>query len=170
MMPMAKKKSQVIGEVFKYGLVLFLGALVVGIGYKFVTSINEKACQTELAKFEIELGSLDHNIRQGEKELQSFSAPCSVDKIYFFDINKNIDPALFSGIPLISESISTGGTNNVFLIKSGKVTSMFSAGNIEIDDPHYLCLSAITKSIEFYVEGQGSSVKITKTPQQRLCN
>lgn len=165
-----QKKSQIIGEVLKYGLVIVFAAIVVGMGYKSVNSIKESACKSEISKFELELSNIGKSIRQGEKELRSYNVPCNADKIFIFNLNKNINPNLFDGIPIIKDSLSSGTSNNVFLIKDEKVISLFYAGDMEIDEPYYICFNGVDGSIGFFVEGLSASVKIAIAPEQKLCS
>lgn len=158
-----------IEEIFKYGIVIALAALVVVIGYKLIASIKEKGCESEIVKFELEFGNLDKYVRHGEKELRSFKVPCNVDRIYILDLNKTISPDLFSE-PIIKDSLSTGSTNNVFLVRHGQVLSLFNAGNVDIDNPHYLCFSTSSGNLDFYLEGQARSVKMSSAPEQELCS
>lgn len=165
-----RKKAQIIGEVLKYGLVIVFAAIVVGIGYKSVNSIKESACKSEIAKFELELSNIGKSIRQGEKELRNYKFPCSADKIYLFDLSKNINPDLFNRSPIIKDSLITGTSNNVFLVKDEKVISLFYAGDMEIDEPYYICFNGVDGSINFFVEGLSASAKIAIAPEQKLCS
>ena len=164
------KKSQIIEEIFKYGLVLVLAGIVVATGYKFIASIKENACQSEIAKFELDLRVIGNNVRLGEKEIRSYKAPCNVDRIYIFDINKSINPDSFEGMPIIKDSLETGGSNNVFLVKDSQVVGLFYAGIIEIDSPHYICFSTLGGDMGFYLEGKARATKVSAAPGQKLCS
>ena len=112
------KKAQLVGDVFKYMLIGIVSVTILFAGYKMINVVKERACKTEIAKFEIDLRNIDKSLRFGTKELQSHEVPCKVDKIYFFDLNKKINPEYFKEIPLLMDTLKTGN-NNVFLIKEG---------------------------------------------------
>ena len=164
------RKAQLIGEIFKYAIVLVLASAVIVMGYRFIGYMKDRACKSELTKFQIDFSNIDKDMRQGEKELRSYSVPCNVDRVYLFDVNKSINPDSFNGIPIIKDSLKSGSDKNVFLIKEGKVLGLFYAGNMEIDNPYYICFSTVSGRINFFVEGLGKSVKVTSEPEQKLCS
>ncbi len=165
---MKNNKAQIVGEIFKYSLVGIFSVVVLIFGYKMIDLVKERACKTEIAKFEIELKNIDKSVRFGVKELQSYDAPCKVDKIYFFDLSKKIDAEKFDDLPLIKDTLKSGG-NNLFLVKGKEVKRSFYAGNLEIEEPYYLCFVPKLERISFFVEGAGKSVKIIKAEGQPLC-
>ena len=161
------KKSQLISEVFKYILVGLFSVAIIIFGYRAVTSINEKGCKTEMAKFEIDIKGLGAGLRYGTKELQSFSVPCSIQKIYFIDSRKDIDLGRFDD-PLMKDSIKSV-SNNIFLIKDGKLERSFDIGSIDIDGTHYICLLPKSGKISVFAEGNGNSVKVSVPEGQMTC-
>ena len=162
------KKAQIIGELFKYALIGIVSVVVLIAGYKMIDVVRERACKTELAKFEIELRDLDKSLRFGERELQTFDAPCKVDRIYFFDKSKSINIDIFNETPIMRDSLKSG-SNNVFLIKDREVKRSFYAGNLEILYPYYKCLIPKFEKISFFVEGAGNSAKIESAIDQPDC-
>ncbi|MBI1935658.1 hypothetical protein HYS31_04410 [Candidatus Woesearchaeota archaeon] len=163
------KKSQAIFEIFKYVLALLLALLVLGIGYNSINSVRDKACKTELAQFEIEARNLGVELRYGSREKRDFKAPCSIDKLYLFDLDAGVDASQFTGIPLIRDSIRSG-SSNIFLVKDGQVKRSFYAGKLRISAPHYLCLAPKNDMISVFLEGSGSYVTVTVPSSQPLCN
>ncbi|MBI2654215.1 hypothetical protein HYX02_05400 [Candidatus Woesearchaeota archaeon] len=164
-----QKKAQFVGEIFKYALVGFVSIAVLFAGYKMINAVKDRACQTELAKFEIELRGLDKGLRFGTKDLQSYDVPCKVDRIYFFDLNKKINPNDFRDAPLIKDSLKSGGSNNVFLVKEGQVKRSFHAGNLEMIYPYHICFIPKFEKISFFVESTGKSAKIISACNQPEC-
>ncbi|MDP3765628.1 MAG: acyltransferase [Nanoarchaeota archaeon] len=163
------KKAQLIGEVFKYVLVGFVSFAVLIMGYKMVNVVKERACKTEIAKFEIDLRNIDKSLRFGAKELQSYYVPCKADRIYFFDKNKKINPEDFKEIPIIKDTLKSGGNNNVFLVKEGDVRRSFYAGNLEMVYPYHICFVPKFDKISFFIEGAGKSVKVASACDQPEC-
>jgi len=162
------RKAQLIGEVFKYGLVGVVSVVVLIVGYKMVDTIKERACKTEIAKFEIDLRDLGKSLRFGAKELQSYNVPCKSDKIYFFDLNKDINPENFKEILLIKDMLESG-SNNIFLIKKGEVKRSFYAGNLEMVYPYYMCFVPKFDKVSFFAEGAGKSIKVAGACDQPEC-
>ena len=163
------KKSQIIGEVFKYALIGVFSVIVLIAGYKMVGVVKEKACNTEIAKLEIDMRNIDKSLRFGTKELQSYDVPCKVDQIYFFDLNKNIEPENFKEIPLIKDTLKSRGNNNVFLVKEGEVKRSFYAGNLEMAYPYYICFKPKFDKISLFIEGAGKTAKIASSCEQPEC-
>ncbi|MBI2658747.1 hypothetical protein HYX05_01430 [Candidatus Woesearchaeota archaeon] len=166
---MKPKKAQIIGEVFKYGMVGVFSIVILIAGYKLVNVVKERACNTEIAKFEIDLRNLDKSVRFGAKELRSSDAPCKADSIYFFDLNKTINPENFKSIPIIKDTLKSKGNNNIFLVKNGEVIRSFYAGNLDMVYPYHICFIPKFDSISFFIEGAGSSAKIAGSCDQPEC-
>ncbi|MBI2656265.1 hypothetical protein HYX03_00825 [Candidatus Woesearchaeota archaeon] len=163
------KKSQIAGEVFKYALIGVFSVIVLVAGYKMVNIVKDRACNTEIAKFEIELRNIDKSLRFGARELQSYDVPCNADQIYFFDLNKNIKAENFKEIPLIKDTLESKGNNNVFLVKEGEVKRSFYAGNLEMAYPYYICFKPKFDKISFFIEGAGKTAKIAGACEQPEC-
>ncbi len=163
------KKAQIIGEVLKYLLVGAFAIFTAFIGYKAIHTLQEKGCDAEIVKFEIDLKGMDKSLRFGAKELKSYFVPCGIDKIFFLDLNKEINPGDFDGIPIIKDIIENGGSDNTFLIKNGDVKRSFSAGNMDIGEPYYACLIPVLGGISFFIEGAGKSAKMTLPDEQPEC-
>lgn len=162
-------KAQMVGEVFKYALVGVVSIFILAGGYKMIDAVKERACKTEIAKFEIDLKGIDKRLRFGEKRLQGYDVPCKADKIYFFDLSKSISPENFNDVPLLKDSLKTGGSSNVFVVKEGEVKRSFHSGSLEIVYPYYLCFTPKFDRISFFAEGAGKGAKITNACGQPEC-
>ncbi len=163
------KKAQFVGEIFKYMLIGVVSVTILFAGYKMIDVVKERTCKTEIAKFEIDLRNIDKSLRFGTKELKSHDVPCKVDKIYFFDLNKGINPEYFKEIPLLMDTLKTGGNNNVFLVKEGDVKRSFYAGNLEMVYPYHICFMPKFDKISFFIEGAGKSAKVASACDQPEC-
>src|SRR3990167_1337315 len=133
------KKSQIISEVIKYGLVAFISVIVLVSGYYTINLVREKSCNTEVAKFEIDIKGLDKSLRYGTKELYNYEAPCGSDSIYFFDLTKEVSPENFRDVPILMDAVQSKSNDNVFVVKDNEVKSSFYAGNMELLYPYYTC-------------------------------
>ena len=162
-------KSQVFSEAFKYILAGLFSVIILIVGYKSIDLIQQKRCAAEIKNFEYELKNMDKNIRYGAKELKSYLAPCSAKNIYLFDLSKKIDFGKLSKIPIMQDSLKASGNHNLFLIDNGKVIGSFYSGNLDIEDPYYLCLLAQNGKIGFFAEGTANAAKITLPDEQLQC-
>ena len=163
------KKAQIVEELFKYILVGVVAVIILVIGYVSINAVKDRACKTEIGKFEIDLRNLDKSLRFGTKEMRSYDAPCNVDRIYFFDLNKKISPENFKDIPLLKDTLESGGNNNVFLVKEGEVKRSFYAGNLEIEQPYYLCFIPKFSKISFFIEDAGAPVRMASASDNSGC-
>ena len=164
------KKSQMTGDLFKYALIAVVSVVILAMGYQMVRVIKDRACSTDIAKFEIDLKNIDKSLRFGVRELQTYNSPCNVKRIYFFDLSKSIDAEKFSGFPIIKDTLKNEGSSNIFLVEDSKVKRSFFAGNLQIEEPFYLCFAPSNGRISFYAEGAGRYVKITAPDNQPLCS
>jgi len=163
------RKAQIIGEVFKYAIVGVFSIFILIAGYSLISVVRDRACKTEIAKFEIDLKDIDKNLRAGEKEMQDYDVPCKADSIYFFDLNKKINSDDFKNIPIIKDSLESGGNSNVFVVENGQVKHSFYAGNLEMIYPNYICFVPKFDKISFFAEGTGASAMIRSACNQPEC-
>lgn len=167
--PIMAKKSQFIGEVFKYLLVGAVSIAILVAGYKLLLAVKERGCQAEIAKFEVGLRDIGRSLRFGEKELKVYDAPCSADQIYFFGNGRVIEPEIFKGIPIMKDAIKSGSQNNVFLVNGDKVKRAFYAGSMEMAYPYYICFVPKSGKISFFAEGAGKSARMAAACNQPEC-
>ena len=163
------KKGQIISELLKYLLVAVIAVFIMSFGYKMISTVNRQGCNTEIAKFEIDLKDFSKNLRFGVKEFQSYAVPCKVDKIYIFDLSKDTNPDDFNDTPIMKDMLRSGSHNNLFLVKSGELKHSFNAGDFEIESA-YICLKPKFDKISFFAEGAGKSARITIPDDQPKCN
>ncbi|MBI2655949.1 hypothetical protein HYX06_06020 [Candidatus Woesearchaeota archaeon] len=164
-----EKKGEIYSSVIKYILMAFFSLVVLVAGFKGVTFIRDRACNAELANFEIELSGIDKELRFGAKEQKDFRIPCKTSQIYFFDLGKKINPNDFNSLPLIKNAIATNSSKNVFIVDRGKVKKSFYAGNIEAIYPYYMCLKPKFDRVSFFAEGKGQSALLTGACGQPDC-
>lgn len=161
------KKAQIAGEVLKYSLIGVVSVMILIAGYRIVNVVKDRACGTEIAKFEIDMSGIDKSLRFGEKEEQSHSVPCNVDRIYFFDLSGNANYDFLNESPLMLDAVKSG-SKNIFLIKDGEVKSSFNAGSLKIGQPYYICLVPKFGNVHFSVEG-GKAAAIESAIGQPEC-
>jgi len=162
-----KKRGQ--AEVIKYLIIAIIIAVITFSGYSIINKMGNKACKTELAKFEIDLKNLDKQIKFGSSKEFIQTVPCNADKIYFFDLNKEINLEFLKNVPLLRDSVESKAQKNVFILKDNKIISSFYAGNLDLDFPNYVCFTPISSRINFFLEGKGNQVSITGSCSQPEC-
>ncbi len=166
---MLMKKRGQIGHVITYILIAFTAILLSLLGYKGFVMIKEKMCQTELADFEIDLRGLDEEVGFGSVLEKTFFAPCSVDEVYFVDLDKEVNLEVFNKLPIIKDSLQSGIEDNLFLVKDNEVKRSFFVGNLNIGYPYYKCLKPRNERINFFLEGAGGAVDIIPGCMQPEC-
>jgi len=61
--------------------------------------------------------------------------------------------------PLIKDSIEGGVNRNAFVV-SDSIFETYYIGELEIDDPYFICLKPVAGKISFVVEGKGNKALI----------
>src|SRR3989344_82246 len=115
-----KKRGQG-GEVIRYIIIAAIIVIITFFGFKGYTAIKERTCKAELAKFHSDLENLDKEVRYGDVKEFAKQVPCDVDKIYFFDLGKDINPGLLEDMPLIKDSIQSNVKENIFVMKNNNI-------------------------------------------------
>ncbi|MCH8003151.1 MAG: hypothetical protein IH934_00835 [Nanoarchaeota archaeon] len=164
-----KKRGQ--GEVIKYVIIALTILAITFFGYKSLAVIQDKTCNAELAKFQIDLKNLDKTVKFGNVKEFTYRVPCNSNEILFFDLNQRdkIISSLTNLNPLIIDSIKSKVEKNVFVVRNNKILSSFYAGNLDIEFPNYICFLPKFEKIDFIVEGKGTSVSVVGGCLQPEC-
>lgn len=164
-----KKRGQ-IGQVMKYALIAVVIVFIQIFGYKAFVTVREKMCQTEIADFVVDLKGLDEGIGFGSVDERTLLTPCNVDKIYFFDLDKDINVDIFNKLPIMKDSLESGVKKNLFLVKDDEVKRSFYSGNLELSYPYFECLVPQNERINFFLEGRGRAVEVIPGCNQIECS
>ncbi len=157
------------GEAIKYIIITAVIIAIIFIGFKAVTTIQDKLCEGSLTKLYLELKGLDKTVKVGASKEMTLDVPCGIDKIYFFDPNDPIDTSVLEGLPLLRDSVESRAEKNIFFVKKGKVVGSIGAGNLDLEYPNYLCLQPTGEKIGFFVEGKSNAVSIIPACTQPEC-
>jgi len=157
------------GEVVKYLIVAILIIVITFFGFNIITKVSEKSCKAELAKFEIGLKGLDKIVKSGSIMELTKQVPCKADRVYFFDLEADINLEFLSHLPLIRDSVSSKAENNVFVVKDDIILSSFYAGNLDISFPNHICFLPKFEKINFFIEGMGQKVSVVSGCLQPEC-
>lgn len=154
-----EKRGQV-GEAVKYLLIAAAIILVAFFGYSIVQKVSGKACNAEIAQFEISLKNLDKAVKYSSVKEFTEQVPCDADEIYFFDLSRDINLDFLGHLPLLKDSVESKAEKNVFLVKDNKLMDSFYAGNLDIDFPNYICFLPKSGKINFFLEGKGTKAAV----------
>jgi len=157
------KQGQLSGNVFIYLFALIVIGFILILGYRYISSTNETIIKTDLILLKNRLASDIESISSdyGSSRKVSYSTT-NIDELCVFDLDKKEN--ILDNLPvnfnlLIKDSIQSNVNNNAFIIG----TSMFEPfyiGDIEINDPYYLCFKPIAGKISFIIEGAGNKALI----------
>src|SRR3989338_10385323 len=141
-----KKNSQLMGNVFIYLFSLIVIALILVMGYKYISGTKDTMEKTSLALSknniisDIKAISSDY----GSSKKVSYSLPDSVE-LCIFDLSKKDEimaklPESFN--PLIKDSIQGSVQKNAFVVSSS-IFESYNIGEIEIKEPYFKCFKPI---------------------------
>ncbi|MBU1004497.1 MAG: hypothetical protein KJ561_01575, partial [Nanoarchaeota archaeon] len=88
-----KRKGQMQSEVVRVFIAAIIIILAFLFGIKGYNSVMDKKCQSDMILFEKDLsGSMSAIASQtGTVEQKQYSIPCKIDKVYFIDLNEELD-------------------------------------------------------------------------------
>ena len=163
-----KKRGQA-DQAIKYIIIAVIIAVITFFGFKSFTTLKDRMCKAEIASFQIDLKNLDKEVKYGNVKEFTKQVPCGADKIYFFDLDK-VNVNFLNDLPLVKDSIESSVKKNVFLIKNNNIMDSFYAGNLDIEDPNYICFLPKFGRISFKLEGLGVSARVYIKDLQPVCN
>lgn len=170
------KKSQIHTEVFVYILALIIVSFIVVYGYNAARNFQERSHQVNLLSFKTEMeGTIssyvgDYASRRRVDYINvpsGFNEICFVDlSIDFNDINPSDHSDFIEDYPLLVSSWFNDVSANIFLLRSGIPEFILYVPNLEVrpdenspDKTFYACEDISGRSIDFWIEGKGSSVE-----------
>lgn len=157
-------------EVIKYLFVAFIVLAIAFAGFRAMGMIKQKACDADLAEFQLMMTDMERGLRSGAVEDRSIKIPCKADKLILLDTIRGFpDPGTFAGYPQIQDSIRSRAQENAFLIREDEIIDSFDAGNLDLPYPDSLCLLSGLNKVDLRVESKGSSVSLSPVCEQRVC-
>ncbi len=156
------KRSQLMGNVFVYLFSLIVIALILIMGYKYISGTKDTMAKTDLALLknniisDIKAISSDY----GSSKKVSYSLPNA--ELCLFDLSKkdmilaNL-PESFN--PLIKDSLQSSVQKNAFVAGSS-IFESYNIGEIEINEPYFKCFKPVAGKISFVIEGKGDKALI----------
>ena len=164
---MPKTKRGQLSTVFVYLFAIIVIALILIMGYNFITTTKENVEKTDLILLKNKLISDIKAISSdyGSSKKVTYSLPESAE-LCLFDLDKKDEildnlPANFNSI--IKDSIRSDVKKNAFIISSSIFESIY-IGNIEINNPYFNCIKPLAGKISFVIEGAGNRTLILTNP------
>ena len=163
---LGQKKGQISANVFIYLFSVIVIAIILTMGYNYISSTKETISKTELILLKNKLTSDIKSISQdyGSFKKVSYSIP-PLTELCLVDLNEDkkdkiLGSELINFYPLVKDSINSNVQKNAFVFGQGVFESYF-IGNIAIDQfPHFICLRSTAGKIEFGIEGTGKEALI----------
>jgi len=158
---------------------IYLCLLLITLILLFVFGIrlfNEKSCQTSLIQFESDLKESMSAIssQAGTVEGKQYPVPCKIDKVYFIDLNEELDsdfdPDEDNENIEIKDSYDAHVEKNVFFMKDGKVTDSLYVPELKLKYPAYRCFDMLKRPrIDFYLEGYSGGANVVNIDDSANC-
>lgn len=161
---MAKRKSQIMGQVFIFILAAAIFILILTYGYRAISGFGKRSEQVALVEFQTELEGAVKSIGldYGSVKKVDLTLPAKYTEICFVDLDKEPSPEFESMHPRMYESW-LGGTQNVFL--TPMEDTPINAGDIYVGEKGFLCLPIAGGKITLRLEGLGDRAGITQWQQ-----
>src|SRR3989338_478902 len=140
-----KKRGQFQSELINIFVWVIAGILILLVGFKAYNGASERGCSTELINWETDLKASLSAISSssGTVEGKQYSVPCGIDKIYFIDLNEELDsdfePTGDNENIEIRDSYSAKVEKNVFFMKGGKIEASIYVPELKLKYPAYRC-------------------------------
>lgn len=160
---MKTKKSQIIGQVFIYALVLIVVVLVAFLGYRGIQQIRNSAEDAQLIKFKTSITADANKMINDYGSVRTFSynLPSTYYQICFVGEKTDIG----NNYLLVQNIYNADKSINVYLLSREKyVLEKFSIVTLDTSTKLY-CINITQGNFEVKMEGVGDKVKLI-IPQQ----
>ena len=166
-----QKKAQISENILVYAIMAIIVVLLLTFGINALGKYLQGKCQAELQQFKIDVVSSADGLAHfsGAAEIKTYSGICNADRIYFIDPDNSL-PETFEDKKEMDDSLSTGGTNNVFLYSGNTLLDSFSTGRLSIGFPYFACIQNKNSKFKFTIEGRPFGIDILETKASELCN
>ena len=159
------KRGQV-SNVFVYIFAIIVIGLILILGFKYILSTKENIVRTDFILLKNRITSDIKAISSdfGSSKKVSYSMPQQAE-LCLFDLDKeeliNNLPRNFN--PLVKDSIENNVKKNAFVLGQD-IFEIYYVGDIEINEPYFICLKPIAGKVSFVIEGKGNKALILANP------
>ncbi len=155
------KKAQINQELFMRILAIILIVLLIFLAIRSCTTIKEKHREVILTDMQGEISNAVDLLspKYGSVKEYTFELPEGVDTVCFVDLNHSDvilqNTTLPQNYPLISSSIESESTDNMFMIDNYDVVQALDIGDICFDYyPFYSCIATPENLLHVWFEGR----------------
>lgn len=155
-----KKRGQIHSEALVYLLTVFIVAVILVMGYKYINSNKNIIDKAELLQLQSKLASDIKTVGKdyGAFKKINYALPQNLNEVCFLDLTKKDDilsSKLVSFYPLIKDSIGSDSGKNVFFVGAAEQQAIQIA-NIKLNHyPYISCFHANKNKVEIGIEGLG---------------
>ena len=150
--------------------------LTITFGFKAYNWVSERACSSELINMGSDLKASLSAISSssGTVEGKQYSVPCGIDKVYFIDLNEELDsdfdPTGDNENIEIRDSYSANVEKNVFFMKGGKIEASIYVPELKLKYPAYRCFEMRKRPrIDMYLEGFNGGANVVNRDDSANC-
>jgi len=156
------KKGQMIGQVFIFILAGLVFVLILGYGYRAITTFMERGQEVQLLDFRNELDSTVNMIKRDYGSVQRIDlrVPAKTEVVCFANAKDETTQDLArlkEQYPLLYTAWSTG-SENVFLLPRSPTPLLIKDISLENG---YCCITVAGGRVSLRMEGLGNKAKIT---------
>ncbi len=164
-------KAQLNESVLLYALVVIILVGLLAFGTSSIFKLIKQDCETGILKMQKEItGSVEVlSGKPGNTDALITKSVCNTKRMFFIDSN-NALPEMFTDYPEISNSVGTGGKNNVFLYGNDGFVGSFYAGRIASQYPTYYCVNGNDNTFSMNLIGMVLGVGFEPTGKTQSCN
>jgi len=158
------KRGQINEQVFAYILTVIVSAVILFLGYNYISGAKDTMDKTEVAALKNKIALDVETIGKdyGTFSKKSYSMPQSTE-LCLIDLGKKgkiLETELIVSYALIKDSLASGIQTNAFLVGKSDFKSFF-VGNIELNTyPYFKCLKPENGKITVGIEGLGDKALI----------
>jgi hypothetical protein len=154
------RKAQV-KQVFIYIITILIIGLLILFGYRAINSMIQKSCQVEMIQFKGDVESMiNDNNAFGSVTNFDLVAPCDYTEICLVNANNIGDDEFTMPHSLITESVKSNISVNVFLIKKDVIMPVQPLLERLETEEDYVCRNATNKKFKFLLNGQGRTTLV----------
>jgi len=156
------KRGLIISQVFIYAISLVIIGIILIMGYKYISGTKDTIDKTDILLLKNKLTNDIESITSdfGSEKKVSYSILPSTELCLVDKDNVNINN--LNDYPLIKDSLEDNIEKNAFLV-GNSIFESFYIGELEINDPYFLCLKPVSGKINFVIEGKGNKALIKES-------
>ncbi|MBI2545834.1 hypothetical protein HYV81_01500 [Candidatus Woesearchaeota archaeon] len=164
------RQSQLAVHPIMFLYIAFGFAIAALAGVKIYNYVQDSQCRTALITLKSNVDSDFTEIasRQGSVMERSYTYSCDTDAIYFVDAAQNIPQDAFNQSAEIQNSLFGSTTDNLFILRKGRLFASFNIGQLSLRHPYYQCFNTTgVKRLELLIQGEGNGVSLSHTEKYK---